>query len=237
MNDQFIRGVQIDWNKIDRNSYLQMIGAVRGIESLSFHKPITFFAGENGSGKSTLLEAIAIAYGFNPEGGTKNYSFSTYDSHSDLCEAMRIERGYRKAEWGYFFRAESFYNVATKEEEYGDPAHPSQKYHERSHGESFFLVAQKQFRPNGVYILDEPEAALSAQRQLAFLLEINECVKNGSQFFIATHSPILLAIPNAEILSFDGGDIHPCKYEETDSYQVTEMFINNRKRLLESLFT
>lgn len=127
--------------------------------------------------------------------------------------------------------------MATKEEEYGDPAHPSQKYHERSHGESFFLVAQKQFRPNGVYILDEPEAALSAQRQLAFLLEINECVKNGSQFFIATHSPILLAIPNAEILSFDGGDIHPCKYEETDSYQVTEMFINNRKRLLESLFT
>ena len=235
MNNQFIQGVEIDWNKISRNSYLRTIEAINGIRQLKFDKSITFFVGENGSGKSTLLEAIAISYGFNPEGGTKNYSFSTYDSHSDLCEAMRISKGYRKAEWGYFLRAESFYNVATKEEEYSDAEHPSEKYHEKSHGESFLAIAQSQLKLNGVYIFDEPEAALSPQRQLTLLLEIYECAKRGSQFFIVTHSPILLGIPDAEILTFDDGKIHTCEYEETDSYQVTEMFINNRKQLLDRL--
>lgn len=235
MNRQFIQGIEIDWNKIDRRSYLRNIEAINGVDRLRFDNPITFFVGENGSGKSTLLEAIAIAYGFNPEGGTKNYSFSTYDSHSELCEAMRVAKGFRKAEWGYFLRAESFYNVATQEEEYADTAHPSEKYHEKSHGESFLAIAQSQLKPNGVYIFDEPEAALSPQRQLTLLLEIYECAKNGSQFFIVTHSPILLGIPNAEILTFDEGRIHTCEYEETDSYQVTEMFINNRKQLLDRL--
>ncbi len=235
MNNQFIQGIEIDWSKIDRNSYLRTIEAINGVERLRFNKSITFFVGENGSGKSTLLEAIAISYGFNPEGGTKNYIFSTYDSHSNLCEAMRIAKGYRKAEWGYFLRAESFYNVATKEEEYADLAHPSKKYHEKSHGESFLEIAQSQLKPNGVYIFDEPEAALSPQRQLTLLLEIYECAKKGSQFFIVTHSPILLGIPEAEILTFDDGKIHTCEYEETDSYQVTEMFINNKKQLLENL--
>lgn len=235
MNNQFIQGIEIDWSKIDRNSYLRNIEAINGVERLRFDNSITFFVGENGSGKSTLLEAIAISYGFNPEGGTKNYSFSTYDSHSDLCEAMRVVKGYRKAEWGYFLRAESFYNVATQEEEYADLAHPSEKYHEKSHGESFLAIAQNQLKPNGVYIFDEPEAALSPQRQLTLLLEIYECAKNGSQFFIVTHSPILLGIPDAKILTFDDGRIHSCEYEETDSYQVTEMFINNRKQLLDRL--
>ena len=155
--------------------------------------------GENGSGKSTLLEAIAIAYGFNPEGGTKNYSFSTYDSHSNLCESMRLLKGYRKAGWGYFLRAESFYNVATKEEEYADMAHPSRKYHQKSHGESFLSMAQSQLKPNGLYIFDEPEAALSPQRQLTLLMEIYECAKNGSQFIIVTHSPILLGIASIKL--------------------------------------
>lgn len=235
MNHQFIQGIEINWDKIGQDSYLRKIEAVRGVTRLSFEQPITFFVGENGSGKSTLLEAIAIAYGFNPEGGTKNYSFSTYDSHSELCEALRLLRGCRKAGWGYFLRAESFYNVATKEIDYADLMHPSERYHERSHGESFLAVAQRQLKPNGVYILDEPEAALSPQRQLTLLLEISECARSGSQFFIATHSPILLGIPEAEILTFDQGTIHSCAYEETDSYQVTEMFINNRQRLLERL--
>lgn len=235
MNHQFIQGIEINWDKIGQDSYLRKIEAVRGVTRLSFEQPITFFVGENGSGKSTLLEAIAIAYGFNPEGGTKNYSFSTYDSHSELCEALRLLRGCRKAGWGYFLRAESFYNVATKEMDYADLMHPSERYHERSHGESFLAVAQRQLKPNGVYILDEPEAALSPQRQLTLLLEISECARSGSQFFIATHSPILLGIPEAEILTFDQGTIHSCAYEETDSYQVTEMFINNRQRLLERL--
>lgn len=235
MNNQFIQSIMIDWSKVEKHHYLREIEAIKGLERLEFGKPITFFVGENGSGKSTLLEAIAISYGFNPEGGTKNYSFSTYDSHSDLCQAMRIARGYKKADWGYFLRAESFYNVATQEEEYADLTHPSEKFHEKSHGESFLAIAQNHLRPNGVYLFDEPEAALSPQRQLTLLMEIYECAKQGSQFIIVTHSPILLGIPDAEILSFDSGLIHRCEYEETDSYQVTEMFINNRERLLERL--
>lgn len=180
-----------------------------------------------------MLEAVAVAYGFNPEGGTKNYNFSTYDSHSKLCDALLLVKGYRKANWGYFLRAESFYNVATMEEEYEE--YLSDRYHEKSHGESFLAMLQKQMKPNGLYIFDEPEAALSPQRQLTLLMEINRCAKQGAQFIIATHSPILLGLPNAEILSFDDGAIHPCEYEETDSYQVTEMFINNREQLLKRL--
>lgn len=232
MNELFIQRLSIDWNKIDQGSYLRKIEAIKDLDELIFEKPITFFVGENGSGKSTLLEALAVAYGFNPEGGTKNYSFSTYDSHSPLYEAIRVSKGFRKAKWGYFLRAESFYNVATKEEEYADIAHPSEKYHEKSHGESFLALAQNHLRPNGLYLFDEPEAALSPQRQLTLLLEICSCAKQGSQFIIVTHSPILLGIPNAQILSFDDGTVHNCEYEETESYKVTEMFINNRELLL-----
>jgi len=235
MNNQFIQRIGIDWDGIGRDSYLREIEALKGLEGLEFLRPVTFFVGENGSGKSTLLEAIAVAYGFNPEGGTRNYSFSTYDSHSELCEALKISRGYRKANWGYFLRAESFYNVATKELEYSDSEHPSKKYHEKSHGESFLALAQSQLRANGVYLFDEPEAALSPQRQLTLLMEIYECARKGAQFIIVTHSPILLGMPDAEIMTFDDGMIHSCEYEDTDSYQVTEMFINNRKQVLDRL--
>lgn len=232
MNQQFIQSISVNWDRIGRDSYLREIEAIRYMDRIVFHCPITFFVGENGSGKSTLLEAIAIASGFNPEGGTRNYRFSTYDSHSELCDALRITRSYRKPGWGYFLRAESFYNVATKEEDYADFKHPSQHYHEKSHGESFLALAQRQLRPNGLYFLDEPEAALSPQRQLTLLMEIYECAGQDSQFLIVTHSPILLGIPGAEIWTFDDGPIHTCSYEETDSYQVMEMFINNRKHLL-----
>lgn len=235
VKNQFIREIAIDWTKIQEDSYLREIDAIRNVNTLTFHKPVTFFAGENGSGKSTLLEAIAVAYGFNPEGGTKNYSFSTYDSHSELWDALRISKGIKMPKSGYFLRAESFYNVATKEEEYTDILHPSKKYHEKSHGESFFAIAQNYMGADGIYIFDEPEAALSPQRQLALLMDIYKCAKEGAQFLIVTHSPILLGMPDAEIYSFDGGEIHLCKYEETDSYIVTEMFINNRKNLLHRL--
>ena len=118
MRNLLINGLAIDWDRIAADSYLKNIEALQGLKEMSFRKPVTFFVGENGSGKSTLLEAVAAAWGFNPEGGTRNYSFSTYDSHSELCEAIRLSRGTRKAQNGYFLRAESFYNVATMEEEY-----------------------------------------------------------------------------------------------------------------------
>lgn len=235
MNMQFIQGILFDWNKIDKGSYLRKIEAFRHIKQLDFTNAITFFVGENGSGKSTLLEAIAVAHGFNPEGGSRNYFFSTHDTHSELYDSIRIIRGFRKEKWGYFLRAESFYNVATQEEEYADIEHPSAKYHEKSHGESFLQLAQSNFQPNGLYFLDEPEAALSPQRQLTLLMEIYRCAKSGAQFFIVTHSPILLGIPGAEIYSFDNGPIHTCSYEETDTYQIMEMFINNREILLRRL--
>ena len=236
LNTQLIKGVSIDWSKIEQNSYLRNITAISGVEQISFSNSITFFVGENASGKSTLLEAIAVADGFNPEGGTRNYNFSTYDSHSELCNAIRLSRGIRRAKWGYFLRAESFYNVATMEEEYSrGPGGKPQHYHEKSHGESFLALVQNSFKPNGLYLLDEPEAALSPQRQLTLLVEIVRCAKEGSQFIIVTHSPILLGIPGAEILSFDEGKSHPCAYEETDSYQVTSMFINHREQILRRL--
>ena len=129
MNTQFIEEIQFDWNNLDEDSYVRDIQAFQGLETLEFSQPVTFFAGENGSGKSTLLEAIAVAHGFNPEGGTKNYAFSTYDEYPELCDAIRLSKGYRKEKWGYFLRAESFYNVATQEEQYADVEHPSAEYH------------------------------------------------------------------------------------------------------------
>ncbi len=235
MNTLHIREVNIDWSRIGADSYLRNIDAIRGLTSLKFGKNITIFVGENGSGKSTMLEAIAISYGFNPEGGTRNYSFSTYDSHSELCDAMRLSRGIGKPGWGYFLRAESFYNVASAEEEYSRFGGTPQHFHEHSHGESFLQLAQTNFKSHGIYLLDEPEAALSPQRQLTLLLEIVNCAKEDSQFILVTHSPILLGIPGAEILSFDDGPIHPITYEETDSYQITKMFIENREVLLDRL--
>lgn len=236
INTQFIRRISIDWDKLSPDSYLRSIAALRDVQEISFDHSVTFFVGENGTGKSTLLEAIAVAYGFNPEGGTRNYNFSTYDSHSELWDLVRLTRGVRRPGYGYFLRAESFYNVATKEEEYSrGPGGRPQHYHEKSHGESFLALAQNSFTPNGIYLLDEPEAALSPQRQLTLLMEIHRCAQGGAQFIIATHSPILLGIPDAEILSFDEGKIHPVSYEETDSYKVMEVFINHREQMLHRL--
>jgi len=236
MTSMFIDRAIIEWEKIEEDSYLREIKAIRDVEEVDFRNAVTFFVGENGSGKSTLLEAIAVAYGFNPEGGTKNYSFSTYDSHSELCEAMRLSRGVRRPKAGYFLRAESFYNVATKEDEYSrGPGGTSLHLHELSHGESFLAMAQNYFRSDGIYLLDEPESALSPQRQLTLLMEIDRCRKEGAQFIIVTHSPILLGLPDAEIFSFDDGQIHPIEYEDTDSYMITSMFINDRERLLRQL--
>lgn len=236
MKSLFIKKIQIDWDRISADSYLRNIQALQHINEIVLEKPVTFFAGENGTGKSTLLEAVAVAYGFNPEGGSINYNFSTYDSHSELCDALTLSRGVAKRRWGYFLRAESFYNVATKEMEYTDINHPSMKLHQQSHGESFLTIIQKRLSDAGLYILDEPEGALSPQRQLSLLIQMKEAVTAGAQFIIVSHSPILLGYPEADIFSFDNGRLEKISYEETDSYQVTEMFINNRECLLKRLF-
>ncbi len=235
MSDLFIRSACLDWDAVPHSSYLWTIDAIAGVDRIDFDSPVTCFVGENGSGKSTLLEAMAVCAGFNPEGGTKNYSFSTFDSHSQLCGSMRLVKGVKKPRWGYFLRAESFYNVATAEEEYSRMGGIPQNLHEKSHGESFLATVQNNFRPGGVYFLDEPEAALSPQRQLTLLREIYTCARAGAQFFMVTHSPILLGLPDAAILSFDGGPLHPVAYEDTDSYQITSLFLSDRKRMLHSL--
>ena len=234
-SDLFLRAASMDWDGVDKSSYLWNIPAIAGVEWVDFDKPVTCFVGENGSGKSTLLEAMAINCGFNPEGGTKHYSFSTFDSHSELNQCMRLIKGPKKPRWGYFLRAESFYNVATAEAEYSQSGGTPQHLHEKSHGESFLATVQNNFRGGGVYLLDEPEAALSPQRQLTLLREIHLCAQAGAQFILVTHSPILLGLPGAAILSFDHGPLHPIAYEDTDSYQITSLFLSDRERILRSL--
>ena len=242
LENRFIRSLRIDWSKIPEHSYLRDIMALAGLTELAFSKNITFFVGENGTGKSTLLEGIAVAYGFNPEGGTLNYRFSTYDDVSELGTALSFSKGFRHPVSSYFFRAESFFNLASKAEDYRDftpkeiyyARYGGKSLHEQSHGESF-LSFFLSFEGPGLYLMDEPEAALSPQRQLTLLIQIARMAEQGSQFLIASHSPILLGIPGAQILSFDKGRIQECSYEETESYEITEMFINHREALLARL--
>ena len=236
MSPLILRGLSVDWERVAPDSYLREIPALRSLRSLAFARPVTFFAGENGTGKSTLLEALAVACGFNPEGGTRNYRFSTFDSHSALFDALTVSRSPGKPGPGYFLRAESFYNVATAEEEYSrGPGGMPQHYHEKSHGESFLSMFENSFRPGGLSLLDEPEAALSPQRQLTLLMYLVRLSGQGAQFIVATHSPILLGTPGAQILCFDGGAIRPCAYEETESYRITSLFLQDRERLLRRL--
>ena len=235
MKDLMIKGIRIDHSVLPQDSYVQKIKPIASLQQLEFHSPVTFFTGENGSGKSTLLEAMAICDRFNPEGGTRNYAFSTNDSHSELWQAMTLIKGSRKSLHGYFLRAESFYNVASAEEIYSRDTREGPKYyHRRSHGESFLAVLEDNFSKNGIYYLDEPEAALSPQRQMTLLSHIYDYAGQGAQFFIATHSPILLSCPDAEILSFDD-IIQSKRYEETDSYRITKMFTDNTRYILEKL--
>ena len=231
----FIREAAVDWDEVPRDSYLRDIPALKGFNRLYFDSNVTFFAGENGTGKSTLLEGIAVAYGFNAEGGTRNYQFSTYHDVSELEQAIRLVKGYRKRNSGYFFRAESFFNVATATAlKYNDDGQLPD-YHAQSHGESFLTFLQDECR-EGVYLMDEPEAALSPQRQLTLLLHIHCMALEGSQFIIATHSPILLGLPGARILNFSEEGIQPIQYEDTESYQITKLFLERRELILRELF-
>lgn len=220
------------------------LAAFHDFDRLKLHPKVTFFVGENGSGKSTLLEAIAVANGFNPEGGSKNFSFSTRDSHSALSKYIRCSRGVRKPKGGYFLRAESFYNVATeiealdREFSFGPPiidSYGSKSLHEQSHGESFLALLMNRFSGDSLYILDEPEAALSPSRQMSMLSRIHELVNENCQFIIATHSPIIMAYPEADIMVLNDDGIFKTDYEETEHYQIMKSFLDNRKRMLRQL--
>ncbi|GIE26965.1 ABC transporter ATP-binding protein [Actinoplanes italicus] len=197
--------------------------------------PVTLLSGDNGSGKSTLIEAIAVAAGFNPEGGTTSFNFATRATESSLGGHLTLVRTPgRKPRTGFFLRAESYYNVATEIERLGvTGSYGGVSPHQRSHGESFLDLVAHRFGPGGLYLLDEPEAALSVQGCLALLLRIADLVADGSQFVIATHSPILLACPGATILEIGpGGGIEPVSFDQAEPVVMTRAFLADPARFL-----
>jgi predicted ATPase len=213
------------------------VPAVRGLHELELTAPVTFFVGENGSGKSTLLEGIAVASGFNAEGGTRNFRFATRPTHSELHQHLRLTRSPGRHTDGYFLRAESFYNVASAAEAYGvEWQHGGGRSpHEQSHGESFLALVLHRLHGNGLYLFDEPEAALSPTRQLSLLVAMQQLVKAKSQFIIATHSPILLGYPGATIYEFGDDGIRAVEYMDTEHYTVTKAFLEHPQRMLAEL--
>lgn len=241
LNWQYVRSLTLKRNLVPSfQRYPFNLPSLKTLNELTFHPKVTFFIGENGMGKSTLLEAVAVALGFNPEGGSLNFNFSTFDSHSELGNYLKVIKGIEKPRDGFFLRAESFYNVASNIEELdqgaGGPkvidSFGGQSLHEQSHGEAFFATFIHRFRGNGLYILDEPEAALSPLRQMSLLTRIHDLVNENSQLIIATHSPIIMAYPNATIYEFSEHGIHQKKLEETNHYTIMEQFFNDRQRML-----
>jgi predicted ATPase len=241
---QYIRYIELDRGKVPSFSqYPFNLPAVKNLDKLLLHPKVTFIVGENGSGKSTILESIAVAYGFNAEGGTKNFNFSSRATHSDLNNYVKVVKGIEKPRTGFFLRAESFYNFASNiddldsEMSFGPPlidSYGGRSLHEQSHGESFFAVFINKFSGEGIYILDEPEAALSPSRQMSMLTRIHELVREGSQFIIATHSPVIMAYPDAMIYQIKDA-IEQISYEETEHYQVMRTFLNNTQKMLNLL--
>lgn len=230
---------------LEANSYLNSLPAVNWLKEhrLMLDTPVTFLVGENGSGKSTLLEAIAVSCGFNAEGGTRNFTFSTRATHSELGEYITVAKR-RYPRDGFFLRAESFYNVATNIDEMDEEPSFSPRLidsyggvslHSQSHGESFLALVQNRFGGAGLYLLDEPEAALSPTRQLTLLGEMYQLVERDSQFIIATHSPILMAYPGARIYELSENGIASVEYRETEHYQLTRRFLENPERMLRYL--
>jgi predicted ATPase len=238
ISSQYISRITLKRDDVESfDRYPFALPAVRELDQLDIHPKVTFFVGENGSGKSTLLEAIAVAMGFNAEGGSKNFNFGTRRSHSELHEYLRVAKGFKKPKDGFFLRAESFYNVATNIEDLGvGDSYGERSLHEQSHGESFLALITNRFGGKGLYILDEPEAALSPQRQLAVMSLIHDLVQDDSQFIIATHSPILMAYPEAWIYRCGVEGIDRVEYEDTEHYQVTRDFLANPQRMMKVLF-
>jgi predicted ATPase len=236
--------LELDRDRVaDAGHYPFNLPAVRGLTTLPFHPKVTFLVGENGSGKSTLIEAIAVGCGLNAEGGSRNFNFATRASHSKLAESIRLAKAPARPGDRYFLRAESFYNVATEierlDQDGGGPpiidAYGGKSLHEQSHGESFFALFKNRFRDHGLYLLDEPEAALSPARQLQFLALLHDYVRRGGQFVIATHSPIIMAYPDARIYLLDRSGIREVAYTDTDHFLITRGFLSNPQRSLSVL--
>ncbi len=227
---------------MNKHSYLAKLPAVKFFldgGELDTSASVTIFVGENGTGKSTLLEAIAVAFGFNPEGGSRNFDFSTAETHSELYEHITlIKRAYPKD--GFFLRAESYYNVASYIDSIDDGKfidnYGGKSLHEQSHGESFLSLVQNRFSGKGLYILDEPEAALSPQSTLLLLAEIKRLVEKDSQFIIATHSPILMAFPEAAVFEFSENGIEKKDYKETEHFQIMKNFLHDSERMVKIIF-
>ena len=237
MQDLFVKKIKL--KELDeRNKYPYKIPLIANFTELEITKPVTFIVGENGSGKSTLLEAVAIALGLNPEGGSQNFNFSSYDSHSELYKYIALEKGFRRPVTKYFLRAESFYNVASETQKNPAALYFGMKgisLHESSHGESFINLIENRFYNNGLYLMDEPEAGVSPTRQMEMMILIDNLVKGGSQFIICTHSPILLSYPNATIYQINDGVLEKIQYRDTEIFNLYEGFINNSEAYLHRL--
>ncbi len=242
--NQFVSQIELKREEdLDFSTFPFSIPAVRALDTLKLHPKLTYFVGENGSGKSTLLEALAVSLGYNAEGGSDALRFQTHDTHSMLHAALRVSKGFRRPRTGYFLRAESFYNVASSLDQREDDPYTAggladyggRSLHAQSHGESFLALVMNRFGPQGLYLLDEPEAALSPQRQLTLLARLHQLVREQSQFVIATHSPILMAYPDAWIYAFGPDGIERVAYEDTEHYQVTRDFLANPQRMLDIL--
>ena len=245
MRDLYIRRMSLP-EPLPKESYLNALPAVRYLadHGVDFHKQVTFFVGENGSGKSTLIEALAISQGFNPEGGTKNFRFSTENSHSELCDYLRVARGFLYPRDGFFLRAESFYNVASnidqmdREPGSGSPvimSYGGVSLHRQSHGESFLALVENRFSGHGLYILDEPEAALSPRGIIRLMQNMDRLAGEDSQFIIATHSPMLITFPDAEIYQIREDGIVSVPFKETSHYRTTVRFLQNPESAIEDI--
>ena len=232
--------------KPPEESYLSELPVVKNLlkmKELRFTSDVVFLVGENGTGKSTLLEAIAVSMGFNAEGGTRNFRFSTVDTHSELNEYITVVKGFHPRD-GFFLRAESFYNAASyidkidSEFSFGGfviDSYGGVSLHEQSHGESFLALVKNRFGGNGIYLLDEPEAALSPSRQMTLMVLMNELVGKNSQFIIATHSPMLMTFPAAQVIELTEDDIRTVPYDQTGHFQLTKRFLNHPEKMLEVL--
>jgi predicted ATPase len=242
LGEAFVRSVELLAAEAgeDRRGHPWDLPAIAALaDPVRLDPKVTYLIGENGTGKSTLIEAIAVAAGMNPEGGSRHFSYATRDSHSELWQSLRLVRGARRPRSEFFLRAESFFTAATYIESLeGDPLAPygGRSLHEQSHGESFLAVMLNRFGPNGFYLLDEPEAALSTQNCLTLLRRVHELVEAGSQFVIATHSPLVLAYPNATIYCCDDGGLEPVAYEDSEPVRLTQAFLEGRERFIAELF-